>query len=85
VRKLAEVLRQRDPIALRDFLAASALRFGNPRESEEIRHRDASEMLLVMHQMIVARPDLRDVHAESQRWLRSHGLDPDVRGDSRRN
>ena len=37
------------------------------------------EMLLIMHQMIVALADLQPLHAESQRWLRNHGLDPDVR------
>ena len=47
--------------------------------------RAPEEMLLIMHQMIVARGDLQPLHAESQRWLRGHGLDPDVTGESRRN
>jgi hypothetical protein len=85
VQELAAVLRRRDPAALRAFLADSARRFGNDREADELAHRDLAEMTLIMHQMIVARPDLRDIHADSQRWLRAHGLDPDVLGDSHRN
>jgi hypothetical protein len=78
-------LRQRDPLALRAFLAASARRFGNEREAAEIESREVPELQLIMHQMIVARPDLQTLHPESQRWLRGHGLDPDVTGESRRN
>ena len=85
VQELGAVLRRRDPLALRAFLAASARRFGNEREGAEIEARESTEMALVMHQMIVARPDLQSLHAESQRWLRGHGLDPDVTGESRRN
>jgi hypothetical protein len=72
-------------LALRAFLAVSARRFGNEREGAEIETREIPEMLLIMHQMIVARPDLQPLHADSQRWLRGHGLDPDVTGESRRN
>jgi hypothetical protein len=85
VRELGAVLQQRDPLALRAFLAASARRYGNEREGAEIETRELSEMLLIMHQMIVARPDLQSLHADSQRWLRGHGLDPDLTGESRRN
>ncbi len=85
VQELGAVLRQRDPLALRAFLAASARRFGNEAEAAEIESREVAEMNLIMHQMIVARPDLRPLHADSQRWLRGHGLDPDVTGESRRN
>lgn len=85
VAQLGATLRQRDPLALRAFLAASARRFGNEAEAAAIEARSPSEMALIMHQMIVARPDLRDLHADSQRWLRRHGLDPDVTGESRRN
>ena len=85
VQELGTVLRQRDPLTLRAFLAASARRFGNEAEAAEIACREPAEMLLIMHQMIVARPDLQPLHADSQRWLRGHGLDPDVTGESRRN
>jgi hypothetical protein len=79
------VLRQRDPLALQAFLAASARRFGNETEAAEIETYEVGELLLTMHQMIVARADLGDLHPDSQRWLRGHGLDPDVTGESRRN
>ena len=79
------MLRRRDPLALRAFLAASARRFGNEREAAEVERAEAAEMTLIMHQMIAARPDLADLHPDSQRWLRAHGLDPDVTGESRRN
>ena len=85
VQELGAVLRRRDPLALRAFLAASARRFGNEREASELMDRDPDEMALVMHRTIVARPDLRDLHADSQRWLRAHGFDPDVAGESRGN
>ncbi len=79
------MLRKRDAPALRAFLAASARRYGNAIEAAELETRQLSEMQLIMHQMIVARPDLHDLHGDSQRWLRGHGLDPDVTGESRRN
>ena len=79
------MLRRRDPLTLRAFLAASARRYGNEQEAAELARRDQAEMALIMHQMIVARPDLRELHPESQRWLRRHGLDPDVTGESRTN
>jgi len=83
--QLGAVLRQRDPLALQQFLVASARRYGNEQEARELESREASEMALIMHRSIVARPDLADIHLESQRWLRAHGLDPDVTGESHRN
>ncbi len=83
--QLGAVLRQRDPLALRDFLAASARRYGNEQEARELESREESELALIMHRSIVARPDLADIHGDSQRWLRAHGLDPDVTGESHRN
>jgi hypothetical protein len=85
VQELGAVLRQRDPLALQAFLAASARRFGNESEAAELEDYEPEELTLIMHQMIVARPDLRDLHVESQRWLRRYGLDPDVTGESHRN
>jgi hypothetical protein len=85
VQELGVVLRRRDPLALRDFLAASARHYGNEAEARELESREAAEMALVMHRSIVARPDLADIHLDSQRWLRAHGLDPDVTGESHRN
>ena len=85
MQQLGQVLRRRDPLALRQFLAASARQYGNEQEAAELAHRDLDELNLMLHTMIVARPDLRELHADSQRWLRNHGLDPDVRGESREN
>ncbi|HZU06612.1 MAG TPA: hypothetical protein VFB73_11620 [Chloroflexota bacterium] len=73
VQELGAVLRRRDPLALQAFLVASARRFGNEREASELERRSPAEMELLLHRMILARPDLRDLHADSQRWLRAHG------------
>ena len=79
------MLRQRDPLALRAFLAASARCFGNEEEAREIETRGEREMALILHRSIMARLDLQDIHPESERWLSAHGLDPDESGQSRRN
>ncbi|MBX5490252.1 MAG: hypothetical protein IRZ14_03765 [Chloroflexi bacterium] len=76
--ELGAVLRRRDPEALRAFLAASARRYGNAGEAAAIEAMPREEMLLTLHRMIMARPDLRDLQAESARWLRTHGLDPEL-------
>ena len=73
VSRLGQVLRQRDPAALREFLAEQAGRFGDERQVADIRTKDEAEMELLLHRMIVARPDLADLHAESQRWLADRG------------
>jgi len=78
VTQLGAVLRQRDPEALRAFLAASARRYGNEAEAQAIEHIPREELLVTLHRTILARPDLRDLHAASERWLRARGLDPDL-------
>jgi hypothetical protein len=69
VQRLGQVLRRRDPAALREFLAEQAGRFGDERQVADIRARDTAELELLLHRMIVARPDLADLHPESERWL----------------
>lgn len=78
VAQLGAVLRQRDPEALRAFLAASARRYGNEAEARAIEAAPRDEMLVTLHRTILARPDLRDLHPASERWLRARGLDPDL-------
>lgn len=68
-RQLGEVLRQRDPAALRRFLEANAARYGDERQVEAIRQKSEGELLELMHRMILARSDLAELHAESRRWL----------------
>ena len=76
VGRLGEVLRRRDPDGLREFLAEQAGRFGDERQIADIRAKDGTEMETLLHRMIVARPDLADLHAESERWLASHDAAP---------
>ena len=76
VRRLGEILRRRDPAALREFLAEQAARFGDERQVADVRDRDAADLEVLLHRMIVARPDLADLHAESERWLAAHGAGP---------
>ena len=73
VRRLGEVLRRRDPEALRGFLVEQAARFGDERQVADVRERNTAELEALLHRMIVARPDLADLHAESERWLATHG------------
>jgi hypothetical protein len=67
--QLGEVLRRRDVAALRAFLEAQAGRYGDERQVEAIRAQSDAELEAIMHRMIVSRPDLAELHAESQRWL----------------
>jgi hypothetical protein len=72
--RLGEVLRRRDPEALRRFLEESAARYGDAAQVADIRRRSADELEALLHRMILARPDLRDLHQLSQAWLASRGL-----------
>jgi hypothetical protein len=69
VAQLGEVLRQRDVGALRAFLEAQAGRYGDERQVDAIRAQSDAELETLLHRMIVSRPDLAQLHAESQRWL----------------
>ena len=76
VRRLGEVLRQRNVGGLRDFLAEQAGRYGDERQVEAIREQSDAELEMILHRMIVARPDLGELHAESERWLAAQGGGP---------
>ena len=67
--RLGEILRQRDPGRLREFLVEQASRFGDERQVEDIRIKSRAELETLMHRMIVARPDLSDLHPKSRQWL----------------
>jgi hypothetical protein len=72
-RLLGQVLRQRDVPALRAFLQEQAARYGDERQVEAIRNQTDSELELILHRMILSRPDLGDLHAESERRLTAAG------------
>jgi hypothetical protein len=67
--QLGDVLRGRDPGQLQTFLVENARRFGDARQVAEVEGKSAEEMEELMHRMILARADLKDLHAESDRWL----------------
>jgi hypothetical protein len=71
---LGEALRKRDPEALRTFLLAQARRFGDESQAAELTDRRPDEMAALLHQMILARPDLASLHPESRAWLTERGL-----------
>jgi hypothetical protein len=75
VAQLGAVLRRRDPAALRQFLIDSAERFGDARQVQDVRSKTEPELEELLHRMIVARPDLQDLHRASREWLFRHGID----------
>ena len=72
VQQLGEVLRQRDVAALRVFLEGQAGRYGDQSQVDAIRAQSDAEIEALLHRMIVSRPDLSALHAESRRWLARH-------------
>ena len=83
--QLGAVLSRRDPQALRGFLIENARRFGDPAQEAELLQQSGAALAMMMHRMIVSRPDLAAMHAESQRWLQEHGFDaPRRQGKLRR-
>ena len=80
-RRLGDVLRASDVAALRAFLAESAARFGDQRQLAQVQDKSDAELERLLHQMILARNDLADLHAGSWRWFDEH----DQRGGERRN
>lgn len=78
-------MRRRDPWALKGFLVESARRFGDERQVEDVSAKSDDEMSELMHRMIIARPDLRDLHRASREWLFHHGVDTFGEGGQRRN
>ena len=78
-------MRQRDPAALRQFLLESAERFGDEDQVADVEGKSDDEMHELLHRMIVARPDLSDLHRASREWLFRHGMDAYGESGERRN
>lgn len=85
VTQLGAVLRRRDPHALRAFLLTSARQFGDDRQVADVETRSDDEMTELLHRMIVARPDMADLHRASREWLFRHGIDAFGDDGGRRN
>ena len=83
--QLGAVLRRRDPAALQKFLIESASRFGDSTQVADVEAKSDAEMEELLHRMIVARPDLRDLHRDSREWLFHHGIDSFGESGARRN
>ncbi|HLZ32274.1 MAG TPA: hypothetical protein VKV73_33550 [Chloroflexota bacterium] len=75
VTRLGNVLRRRDIALLRAFLLRSAARFGDTRQVEEVQSKSDDELEELLHRMIVARPDLDELHRASREWLFRRGID----------
>ena len=50
-----------------------------------MRARSDAEMEELLHRMVVARPDLKDLHRASREWLFRHGIDTYGEQGARRN
>lgn len=83
--QLGIVLRQRNPGTLRRFLIDNAARFGDQRQVDDLNARSDADMEELVHRMILARPDLRDLHRASREWLFHQGVDTYGEGGGRRN
>jgi hypothetical protein len=70
---------------LREFLLQSAEKFGDARQVEDVQTRTDGEMEELLHRMIIARPDLNDLHRASREWLFRHGIDAFGESGERRN
>ena len=74
--RLGAILRRRDPAALHLFLRQSAAGYGDERQIADVEERSHAEMEELMHRMILARPDLSDLHPASRAWLAERNLGP---------
>jgi hypothetical protein len=83
--QLGKVLRLRDADQLRQFLLESARRFGDEKQVADVEGKSDDEMHELLHRMIVARPDLKDLHRPSREWLFRHGIDTFGETGERRN
>ena len=83
--QLGTVLRRREVAALRAFLLRSAERFGDDRQVADVESKSDQELEELLHRMILARPDLQDLHRASREWLFRNGIDPFGADDGRRN
>jgi hypothetical protein len=82
---LGSVLRRQDPSALRAFLIQSANRFGDERQVADVQAKSDDELEELLHRMILARPDLDDLHRASREWLFRRGIDSFGQDDGSRN
>ncbi len=62
VAELGRVLRTGKPAALKIFLLDRARQYGDDRQVAAIEAKDRAELEALMHRMILARPDLADLH-----------------------
>jgi hypothetical protein len=83
--QLGSVLRACDAAALRGFLLRSAERFGDPKQVDDVLAKSDDEVEELLHRMILARPDLSDLHRASREWLFRHGIDSFGEDGGRRN
>ena len=83
--QLGIVLRRRDAAALRRFLLDAAQRYGDERQIADVQAKTDDEMQELLHRMIVARPDLGDLHRASREWLFRNGIDTYGDAGERRN
>ena len=67
--RLGEVLRRGAPEELHLFLRQSAANYGDERQITDVEERSHEEMEQLMHRMILARPDLADLHPRSRAYL----------------
>jgi hypothetical protein len=71
VKQLSEVLKTRDVDTLREFLKSEAVA-RDPERVVEIESISHDDLQMRMYKMILARPELGDMHADARRWLREH-------------
>lgn len=66
-------------------MLASARRFGDARQVADVESKSNDEMRELLHRMIVARPDLKELHRASREWLFHRGIDTFGESGERRN
>lgn len=74
VRQLCDVLRKRDVEALREFLKVEAAA-RDPARAAEIEAIPDDDLQVRMYKMILARPELAEIHADARRWLQEHDVE----------
>jgi hypothetical protein len=74
VKQLSVVLKKKDVDALRDFLREEASA-RDPLTAAEIDEISDCDLEIRMYKMILARPDMADIHSDARRWMNDHGFD----------
>jgi len=64
--RLGDTLKKRDPQVLREYLIQQARTFGDDAQVTAISSPSDAEMTQLMHRMILARPDLKELHPASR-------------------